>query len=150
MHLRLVNLVSFLLYTMRNGSIVHGESTFKSRLTSLNEGKPYMYIYIYFFLFFNILQPSSRKSWYLMYVYFLFLVKRKSMKHTTHTLPPPSPSFLFAAIANVLADRTNIFFTVPEHVFVSSVTLKRIFRQPFETRVFLIFLRFSLFDTTVD
>lgn len=30
---------------MRNGSIVLGESTFKSRLTSLNEGKPY-----YFFL----------------------------------------------------------------------------------------------------
>lgn len=50
---------------MRNGSIVHGESTFKPRLTSLNEGKPYnvcMYVYIYFFLFVSLISYSRRRA----------------------------------------------------------------------------------------
>jgi len=51
-HLRLVNLV---LFTMRNGSIVLGESTLNLVLPRLTKENP-----IIFFCY--ILQPSSRKS----------------------------------------------------------------------------------------
>lgn len=135
---------------MRNGSIIHGESTFKSRLTSLNEGKPYMYVMYVLFCSFNILQLSSRKKLVfngtLFFFYLLCLVFDKtnenSMKHTTHTLPTPSPMFLsrnrskiwpiertFPSVSRASTPKTNLqailrgaYYSRPSYAFSFAAT----------------------------
>jgi len=71
---------------MRNGSIVLGESTLNHVLLRLTKENPLLLL---FFFFCYILQPSSHKSWYTFNIHF-GKIKRKSTKHTTHTLSSPS------------------------------------------------------------
>lgn len=88
---------------MRNGSIVLGESTLNLVLPRLTKESPI----IFYILFFLISYSRRRAKACIFNIHFWKKINEKSTKHTTHTLPSPSP-FVICDIAFVVGHHRRL------------------------------------------